>query len=156
MRLMLPDISCENCLLVLLSFLSERHWRHRALTYPAKHLCHIINLSQSFFCYTKDTSSSVFMSVSYPVFLLYAGRGCTETVLQVNFGMSMPIRQYWCIFHASSLFLYLSEINVKAVFTLSPPDISLCLRQRMGFCLGTKYTFCQNDSCFIVPWKLEI
>lgn len=24
--------------------------------------------------------------------------------------------------------------------------ISLCSHQQMGFCLGTKYTFCQNDS----------
>jgi len=32
MRLMLPDISCEDCLLVLFSFLSEKHWRHRDLT----------------------------------------------------------------------------------------------------------------------------
>lgn len=34
-----------------------------------KHLCHIINLSQSFLCSTKNTGSSVLISVSNSIFL---------------------------------------------------------------------------------------
>ena len=75
MRLMLPDTSCEDCLLAIFSFLSERHWCATEISQThAKHLCHIINLSQGFLCNTKDTSSSVLISVAYSVFLLHRQR----------------------------------------------------------------------------------
>lgn len=132
------------------SFLSERQWRHRDLTYPAKHLCHIINLSQSLFCCTKDTSSSVMISV----FLLYAGRGCTETVLRGTLGCPCQLGDTDAFFMPPVYFCISLKLILKyfSLFLF----ISLCSRQQMGFCLGTKYTFCQNGSSFIAPWMLEI
>lgn len=55
---------------------------------------------------------------------------------------------YWCTLHDSRLFLCCSEVNVKAVLSLS---LSFGLSRsaqinKRAFCLGTKCTFCQNDS----------
>lgn len=126
MRLMLPDTSCEDCLLAIFSFLSERHWCATEISQThTKHLCHIINLSQSFLCNTKDTSSSVLISVAYSVFLLHRQRlhrDCSSGELFCVRANQVILMRFSC--PECFFFVQLGKLLLKQFFS---PSLSFCL-----------------------------
>lgn len=116
MRLILPDISFEDCLHVLFNFLQKAAAPEIALI-PTKHLCHIINTSQSCLSTRKDGCSSVLIFVFYSVFVLcreksysfilgffFSLQGCSALLINtgVLFSSSFGLYWFWGLTHYSN------------------------------------------------------
>lgn len=98
MRLILPDISFEDCLHVLFNFLQKAAAPEIALI-PTKHLCHIINTSQSCLSTRKDGCSSVLIFVFYSVFVLCREKSYSFILGFFFFpsGVLCSVNKYWSI-----------------------------------------------------------
>lgn len=72
LKLIWLDIFCEKSLPALLLFFYQKNTGTADMfLIPTKHLCHMINLSQSLLYYKKNTNSSLLISVTCAVFLLH-------------------------------------------------------------------------------------
>lgn len=134
MRLMLPDISFEDCLHVLFSFLPKNVLLKRSHLSPLN-TCHIINTSQSCLSTRKDSSWSVLIFVLYSVFLL-----CREVVL---FFFNLFICLFCCCFFSSVVLCSAQLINTGLLFTPS-------------FGLYWFWGSTHDGNCFSVPFVLFI
>lgn len=104
---------------------------------PAKHLCHIINSSQSSLCYTKDTSSSVLISVSDSVFLLHWQR------LHWDCSSGVP----WYV-HANYVILMHSSW-LPFIFVLLGSE---CKSSSLSVPLIRFISFCSNQQTGLLSW----
>lgn len=99
-------------------FCQENTGATRISLTPAKHLCHIIKLSQSSLCYSEDNQ---FIHLDFSLLLCLATQA--EVALRLLFRATVlhlcQLGDTDVLFHASSLFLFHKEITFKAVFSPS-------------------------------------